>query len=205
MSVADSEMQNKNYEKAAECYKSIIKNKPGDKNAVMGYASASMLNAGISITDIVVGNASNADDLDLIQSLISDILSNKMTKIDKLLKELTSDGTMLPELFEKSPYPTYVASNFNGSIIYSLTALSIIRPHIPLNIKINLDTLDTLLETLLNVIPKKCINEAKLNLSKATRCLNNISDTSQMMESFKIKLQLIDATLSQKVTSGKWL
>jgi tetratricopeptide (TPR) repeat protein len=198
MSLADSEMQNKDYKKATEYYKSAIKNKPGDKDAVMGYASAAMSDASVNIIDFAINNISNLDNPDLLQNLMAEILSDdKVTRLDELLKELTNNTAMFPSLFGGPTPPTDVATNFNGALIYALAAVVSVREHIPDPNKINLDTLPDMLNALNGTtIPKKYLQEADINLSKALKCLSNINDTNPTMEDFKMKLQFIKTSLS---------
>jgi tetratricopeptide (TPR) repeat protein len=217
MSAADSEMQSRNYEKAAEYYKSAIKNKPGDKDAVMGYASAAMSAAGMDITNFVISDAS-------LQNLIPKILGDKATRICKLLKELTNDTNMFPSLFEgpthptdftsnfngdvicaltkeltndtnmfpslfEGPtHPTDFTSNFNGAVIYALTAIVVLVRTFTDLTDLNKINLDAI---------RKSLDEANSDLSKAKKCLSNIDNIDATMEDFGMKLQTIEDWLSK--------
>ncbi|GHT50384.1 hypothetical protein AGMMS49990_02700 [Endomicrobiia bacterium] len=120
MSIADSEMRRKNYGKAAEYYENAVEKKPGDRDAVMGYALAAISDAlGESPMNILEKVATGKDNEAL--DLLSKLVSNKKT--NEIVTKLTDDENMFPKLFEGSNPPTDGPTNTFATVIYILRGL----------------------------------------------------------------------------------
>ncbi|MDR3275283.1 MAG: hypothetical protein LBS81_04875 [Endomicrobium sp.] len=116
MSDGVSAMGNKNYSKAAQYYKEAINTKHGDKDAVMGYASASIAEAlGSNITEIIseIVEKNNTD------NLLNKISQSTIDKLENALNELINDKRMFPALFGPTP-PTDTNTNLNAALVYAL-------------------------------------------------------------------------------------
>jgi hypothetical protein len=119
MSDADSAMNSNDYAKAAEYYKLAVKARPGDQQAVMGYAAAVILNGlGLNLAGVI--NRIVDDDT---SNLLAQISPEQMANLDGALRGLVDDRDMLPALFGGGNYPQDSAVNLNGGVIYALAGV----------------------------------------------------------------------------------
>ncbi|GHT39603.1 hypothetical protein AGMMS49593_10470 [Endomicrobiia bacterium] len=116
MTIADSEMRRKNNGEAAKYYENAVKKKPGDKDAVMGYASAAVSDVlDESPMDILEKAATGKNNK--TSDLLSKLVSNKKT--NEIVTKLTDDENMFPKLFGESNPPTDDPTNSLAAVIYT--------------------------------------------------------------------------------------